>query len=90
MIFEYLSSRFNVSRSFSHSGHIAATTISFRPGLFGTGLRTWFDNEDLHPVQIMAVIEVVLGLRGPDFLLVHVDDVHLEGISGFPNNLEIH
>lgn len=45
--------------------------------------------EDLHSIQIMAIVEVFLGLRSAYFVLVQVHDVHLESVSGLSHGLEV-
>jgi len=38
----------------------------------------------------MTVVKVLLGLRSPDFILIHVDEIHSEDVAGVAHVLKVH
>ena len=46
--------------------------------------------EDLHCIHFVTVVEILLGLRSPDFIPVHVDEVHSNFVAGIAHVLKIH
>ena len=38
----------------------------------------------------MTVVEILLGLRSPDFISIHVDEIHPENVAGVAHILKVH
>ncbi len=38
----------------------------------------------------MAVVKALLGLRSPNFILIHVDEIHSENVAGVTHVLKVH
>ena len=82
----------HVSISLNHSGQIAATTMSVRLRKRSLCVSTLLSSSsgDLHCVQIMTVVKVLLGLRSPNFILIHIDEIHSEHVAGVTHVLKVH
>ena len=74
----------------NHSGHIAATTMSVRLGQIRCVFQVSMKLEDLHGVHFVAIVELLLRFRSPDFVFVQVHKIHSKRVSGITHGLKIH
>ena len=80
----------HVSISLNHSGQIAATTMSVRLQQVSVCFHVLFAHGDLHCIHIMTVVKVLLGLRSPHFILIHVDEIHSKNVARVAHVLKVH